>query len=274
MKNIIKFPEYLSRSNRVVAVLVAFIFSSGVLLNDYTSTRYGDDKYKIDIFDEIHEDYIYIFDYRGHVLNSWNKYSTSEKSIFGDFETYYNEHEGFHRKNNLSHRITRFIFFYLFPLHCLLFFLFYPKMHPIVVNRSKGIIYTVRRGQVYLYKVGKVEERQTELIHKDGEPVLTYKSMGCTTLWLDSIKTGRQKKFYAGYYPPSPFMAGDIFFKICAALMDNHIFPDKDSPLEDKWKSIRWFFEISLYPSFLHKKVDHPTYLAQIDAYLDAHPKC
>ena len=144
-------------------------------------------------------------------------------------------------------------------------------MHPIVVNRSKGIIYTVRRGQVYLYKVGKVEERQTELIHKDGESVLTYKSMGCTTLWLDSIKTGRRKKFYAGYYPPSPFMAGDIYFKISAALMDNHIFPDKDLPLEDKWKPIRWLFEISLYPSFLHKKVDHPTYLAQIEAYLDAH---
>ena len=60
MKNIIKFPEYLSRSNRVVAVLVAFIFSSGVLLNDYTSTKYGDDKYRIDIFDEIYDDYIYI----------------------------------------------------------------------------------------------------------------------------------------------------------------------------------------------------------------------
>ena len=169
----------------------------------------------------------------------------------------------------MSGVIGKFIFFYLFPLHCLLFFLFYPKMHPIVVNRSKGIIYTVRRGQVYLYKVGKVEERQTELIHKDGESVLTYKSMGCTTLWLDSIKTGRRKKFYAGYYPPSPFMAGDIFFKICAALMDNHIFPDKDLPLEDKWKPIRWFFEISLYPSFLHKKVEHPTYLAQIEAYLE-----
>ena len=60
MKNIIKFPEYLSRSNRVVAILVAFLFSSGVLLNDYTSTRYGDDKYRIDIFDEIYDDYIYM----------------------------------------------------------------------------------------------------------------------------------------------------------------------------------------------------------------------
>jgi len=60
MENIIKFPEYLSRSNRVVAILVAFLFSSGVLLNDYTSTRYGDDKYRIDIFDEIYDDYIYM----------------------------------------------------------------------------------------------------------------------------------------------------------------------------------------------------------------------
>jgi len=51
--------------------------------------------------------------------------------------------------------------------------------------------------------------------------------------------------------------------------MDNHIFPDKDLPLEDKWKPNRWLFEISLYPSFLHKKVEHPTYLAQIEAYLE-----
>ena len=274
MENIIKFPEYLSRSNKVIALLVAFLFSSGVLLSDYTSTNYGDDKYRIDIFDEIYDDYLYIFKFEQSIKKDWDLDPIGREGSYGSFDNYLKEQYEFHRKNYLSGVIGRFIFFDLFPLHCLLFFLFYPKMHPIVVNRYKGIIYTVRRGQVYLYKVGKVEERQTELIHKDGESVLTYKSMGCTTLWLDSIKTGRRKKFYAGYYPPSPFMAGDIFFKISAALMDNHIFPDKDLPLEDKWKPIRWLFEISLYPSFLHKKVDHPTYLAQIDAYLDAHPKC
>jgi len=269
MVNIFKCPEYLSRSNRVVAILVAFLFSSGVLLSDYTSTSYGDDKYRIDIFDEMYDDYIYIFDFKQYLKKGWNIRNELKLTVFGNFENYHKSLYENHRKNHLPGVIGKFIFFYLFPLHCLLFFLFYPKMHPIVVNRSKGIIYTVRRGQVYLYKVGKVEERQTELIHKDGEPVLTYKSMGCTTLWLDSIKTGRRKKFYAGYYPPSTFMAGDIYFKISAALMDNHIFPDKDLPLEDKWKPIRWFFEISLYPSFLHKKVDHPTYLAQIEAYLE-----
>ncbi|WP_139309076.1 hypothetical protein [Neptunomonas phycophila] len=255
-------------------MLVFFLFSAGVLLSDYVSTGYGDEKYNIDIFDEMYDDYIYIYDFKKFVDIEWVKHKEMNVDVYASVEDLYQDLYNSHRKMNLSHKISKLLFFYLFPVYCLLFFLFYPKMHPIVVNRSKGIIYTVRRGQVYLYKVGKVEERQTELIHKDGEPVLTYKSMGCTTLWLDSIKTGRRKKFYAGYYPPSPFMAGDIFFKICAALMDNHIFPDKDLPLEDKWKPIRWLFEISLYPSFLHKKVDHPTYLAQIEAYLDAHPKC
>jgi len=37
---------------------------------------------------------------------------------------------------------------------------------------------------------------------------------------------------------------------------------------EDNLKPIRWFFELSLYPYFLHKKVDDPKYLKQIDDYL------
>jgi|GEM_PF-5518931 len=61
MGNIIKFPEYLSRSNKVIALLVAFLFSAGVLLSDYVSTGYGDEKYNIDIFDEMYDDYIYIY---------------------------------------------------------------------------------------------------------------------------------------------------------------------------------------------------------------------
>ena len=196
-----------------------------------------------------------------------------EKEIFTEI---YGDYDGFRRHmldevrpRHLSNSIWNLFFVSLFPVHCILFFLFYPKAHPFVVDRSRGIIYTVRRGQVYLFKMGDSGPKEMVIRQDNGELLISPKETGCANVWLTSISTGKMKKFYLGFYPPSPSMSHQIEFNITCALLDNEYYSaDKIRPLDDNLKPIRWFFELSLYPYFLHKKVDDPKYLQQIDAYL------
>jgi hypothetical protein len=257
----IRLPEYHSRYAKYMCLLLAFLVAGMFYIK-------GEGKEGDGYFESAVDTFEYIFFFEDSMRKSWDsKSALRQESYNNDFDFYLKEMTDFHREEYLFNEVMYFLLVFMVIPYFLLGYLFTAVFHPIVIDPKRRVIYTVKRGKVYLFH--KTTSDTASVAYNDGHGIIfEVDSNGPVAVRLKSIKEDRYRIFKIGVFPSTYSMGRWNMHQILCAfgLEENERYRKAYSV--DRWKYLRWITTFSLYPSFLCKKVDDPYYLAQIDEYL------
>jgi hypothetical protein len=257
----IKLPEYHSRYAKVMCLVLVILISGMFYIK-------GEEKEGSGYFESAVDTFEYIFFFEDAMRKSWDsKSALRQESYNNDFDFYLKEMTGFHREEYLFNEVMYFLLVFMVIPYFLLGCFFTSVFHPIVLDPARKVIYTVKRGKVYLFH--KTSKSTSAIDYDDGHGMIFSENPdGPIAIRLKSIKEERYRIFKIGVFPHTFSMGRwNVHQILCAfGLEENEKL--KKLCIVDQWMYLRWITTFSLYPSFLCKKVDDPYYLAQIDEYL------
>ena len=256
----IKLAEYHSRYAKFMclfmAISIATMFS---LKGDVKGSGY---------YDSIVEDFNEIFFFEDELRKYWDKNSYRKTVNYGTFDVYKEKmYEMHHSTGDVVGMVISFLLVNMVIPYFIMGYLFTAVFHPIVVDPKRKIIYTVKRGKVYLFKRSDVSNREYPFFDEKGAVISCDHGKG-VSVRLKSIDRDKYRTFKMGVFPPFKDMQIYYLDKIFTALDYSDESSRKHYAHTDYFRYLRWITTVSLYPSFLCKKVDDPHYLAQIDEYL------
>jgi hypothetical protein len=256
----IKLPEYHSRYAKTMCLFMAIAVAIMFYIKDNGS--------KVGYYEGVLADFNDIFFFEEELKKSWEYDHASKVDFYGSFENFKNiMYEMHHSTVDVIEMLIGFLLVDMVIPYFLLGYLFTAVFHPIVIDPKRRVIYTVKRGKVYLFH--KTTSDTASVAYNDGHGIIfEVDSNGPVAVRLKSIKEDRYRIFKIGVFPSTYSMGRWNMHQILCAfgLEENERYRKAYSV--DRWKYLRWITTFSLYPSFLCKKVDDPYYLAQIDEYL------
>lgn len=157
----IKLAEYHSRYAKFMclfmAISIATMFS---LKGDVKGSGY---------YDSIVEDFNEIFFFEDELRKYWDKNSYRKTVNYGTFDVYKEKmYEMHHSTGDVVGMVISFLLVNMVIPYFIMGYLFTAVFHPIVVDPKRKIIYTVKRGKVYLFKRSDVSNREYPFFDEKG----------------------------------------------------------------------------------------------------------
>ncbi|WP_139309078.1 hypothetical protein [Neptunomonas phycophila] len=224
-------------------------------------------------YESIKYDFNRIFFYEDILSSDWELDKNFSTDYYGNFDNFKEiMFEMHHSTGDVVGMIISFLLVNMVIPYFIMGYLFTAVFHPIVVDPKRKIIYTVKRGKVYLFKRSDVSNREYPFFDEKGAVISCDHGKG-VSVRLKSIDRNKYRTFKMGVFPPFKDMQIYYLDKIFTALDYSDESSRKHYAHTDYFRYLRWITTVSLYPSFLCKKVDDPHYLAQIDQYLATREK-
>jgi hypothetical protein len=219
-------------------------------------------------YEGIVNDFKRIFLYEDVLRENWNDFGPGRISVYGSFDTYkekmFKKH---HSTGDVVGMVIGFLLVNMYIPYFIMGYLFTAVFHPIVIDPKRKIIYTVKRGKVYLFKRTDFSGKEYPFSDDNGSIISCDHGKG-VCIRLKSIDKEKYRIFKIGVFPPFSDMQVYYLDKIHHAFNHPNDPQNHSREYKDYFRYLRWITTFSLYPSFLCKKVDDPYYLAQIDEYL------
>ena len=257
--------EYHSRYAKALCLFLAIVISGMFYLKSIDSKSVSGDSESY--YEGAKNNLNNIFNPEIRIRRAWAFYEPSLSRRYESYEEYEKDQLNTFWKENLSSYIISLLLVYMVIPYFLMGYLFTAVFHPIVLDPKRKIIYTVKRGKVYLFKRSDVSNREYPFFDEKGAVISCDHGKG-VSVRLKSIDRDKYRTFKMGVFPPFKDMQIYYLDKIFTALDYSDESSRKHYAHTDYFRYLRWITTVSLYPSFLCKKVDDPHYLAQIDQYL------
>ncbi len=261
----IKLAEYHSRYAKFMCLFMAIAISIMFSMKDDIKGK--------GYYESIKYDFNRIFFYEDILSSDWELDKNFSTDYYGNFDNFKEiMFEMHHSTGDVVGMIISFLLVNMVIPYFIMGYLFTAVFHPIVVDPKRKIIYTVKRGKVYLFKRSDVSNREYPFFDEKGAVISCDHGKG-VSVRLKSIDRNKYRTFKMGVFPPFKDMQIYYLDKIFTALDYSDESSRKHYAHTDYFRYLRWITTVSLYPSFLCKKVDDPHYLAQIDQYLATREK-
>jgi hypothetical protein len=241
----IYLPEYHSRFAKVMCLILVVLISVMFYLKD------GDED--VGYYESAYDTVEYIFFYEKSKAEEWAALSDiRKKNHGGTFDVYLKKMKDNSRPEHLPSYIISLLLVFMVVPYFFLGYLFTAVFHPIVLDPARKVIYTVKRGKVYLFH--KTSKSTSAITYDDGHGMIFSENPdGPISIRLKSIKEERYRIFKIGVFPHTFSMGRwNVHQILCAfGLEENEKL--KKLCIVDQWMYLRWITTFSLYPSFLCK---------------------
>jgi hypothetical protein len=256
----IELPEYHSRYAKMTCL---FLAAAAVIMFSIKGEIGGKD-----YFESIVYDFNQIFFFEDELKREWEYTKSLNVSNYGNFERFKEVmYEMHHSPADVVGKVISFLLVGMVIPYFLMGYLFTAVFHPIVIDPKREVIYTVKRGEVYIFKCILGEHKKYSFFDSHGL-IFNCELGSSVCVRLRSIDQDKYRLFKIGVFPPFKDMQEYYIDKIVHAFNPRNDLQNHKKIYNDYFRYLRWITTFSLYPSFLCKKVDDPYYLTQIDEYL------